>query len=329
MPPLRVHGQRGVQRRGAADRVEHEVGAAPAGQPAHLQRARRSRRSIVCVAPNCRAISSGTGRRSIGDDLIAAGDRRALHDVQADAAGADHGDARAARHLRGVGHRADAGDHRAADRRQRVEGHVVRHRDRAGLGDDHEVGEAGGAEKRRDVLAARMDPRGARGQLVAKGDLLDAGRTAPRALRGTAGTRRTPAPSRARRDRPAACRVTAAPTSRTMPAPSCPSTSGVFAGQSPRAGCRSLWQTPAAFISTSTSPGPGPSSSAASTESGVLCSHRIAAVMSIGSPTRVADAATNASCVLLSGRLCQLAATAANRSSRRSEDQGFFSLGMV
>ena len=34
--------------------------------------------------------------------------------------------------------------------------------------------------------------------------------------------------------------VTPGPTSRTMPAPSCPRTTGVFIGQSPRAGCRSL-----------------------------------------------------------------------------------------
>ena len=39
-------------------------------------------------------------------------------------------------------------------------------------------------------------------------------------------------------------------------------------------------KTPAAFISTSTSPAPGGSSTAASTESGVLCSQRIAACMS-------------------------------------------------
>src|SRR5262249_13826576 len=75
--------------------------------------------------------------------------------------------------------------------------------------------------------------------------------------------------------------VTPVPTSRTMPVPSCPSTSGVFAGQSPRAGCRSLWHTPAAFTSTSTSPACGASSSAASITSGRPCSHKIAALICI------------------------------------------------
>src|SRR5579872_5346676 len=78
---------------------------------------------------------------------------------------------------------------------------------------------------------------------------------------------------------PALTRVTDGPTSRTMPAPSWPRMTGTFIGQSPRAGWRSLWHTPAARISTSTSPAPGASSVASSTDSGCPCSQRIAARM--------------------------------------------------
>src|SRR5262249_37843120 len=66
-----------------------------------------------------------------------------------------------------------------------------------------------------------------------------------------------------------------------MPAPSCPSATGVRIGQSPREGWRSLWQTPALMTSTSTSPGPGGSSSASSTTSGRPRSQRMAAVIFI------------------------------------------------
>ena len=59
-------------------------------------------------------------------------------------------------------------------RRQRFERHVGRHRNRAVFRHDDEVGEARGAEKRRDVLPARMQPRGAGRQLVAEGHFLDA-----------------------------------------------------------------------------------------------------------------------------------------------------------
>ena len=102
---------------------------------------------MVSVAPNCRAISSGFGSHVDGDDLLAARNHGALDDVQADAAGADHGDARARRHLTGVGHRADAGDDRAAERRQRLERHVGRHANRAGFRHDDERREARGARE--------------------------------------------------------------------------------------------------------------------------------------------------------------------------------------
>ncbi len=151
------------------------------------------------------------------DDSLAAGDRGALHDVETDAAGADHRDARSLRHLPGVGDGADAGDHRAADRRQRVERNVARDRDRAAFRHDDEVGEAGGAEKRRQVLAARVQARRASTAACCGTSPSPRDRTTPRVLPGTARRRRRPAPSRGRRDRRPSRLVTAGPTSRTMP----------------------------------------------------------------------------------------------------------------
>src|SRR4051794_2142919 len=63
----------------------------------------------------------------------------------------------------------------------------------------------------------------------------------------------------------------------TTPEPSCPRTSGVGSGHSPRTTWRSEWQTPAAAIATSTSPARG----------GSRCTSRT----SIGAPTPVKTAA--------------------------------------
>ena len=135
------------------------------------------------------------------DDPLAAGNRRALHDVEPDAAGADHRDARSRRHLAGVGHRADAGDHRAADRRQRVERDVARppesRRRRARRRSRRSRRCRETARRPGRARAAAMRPTAACcGTSPSRRD-----RTARRAPRHTGRTRRTPAPSRARRDR--------------------------------------------------------------------------------------------------------------------------------
>ena len=69
---------------------------------------------------------------------------------------------------------------------------------------------------------------------------------------------------------PGARSDTPSPSSRTMPAPSCPITIGSGRGRMPSMAERSEWQRPAAAISISTSPGPGGSSSTSSTTSGRL-----------------------------------------------------------
>src|SRR5262249_32532805 len=53
--------------------------------------------------------------------------------------------------------------------------------------------------------------------------------------------------------------VTPSPTSRTVPAPSCPSTAGSVTGMMPSRAARSLWHNPTAATFTSTSPGLGAS----------------------------------------------------------------------
>ena len=212
------------------------------------------------------------------DDPLAAGNRRALHDVEADAAGADDRDARSLRHLAGVDHRADAGDHRAADRRQRVERHVARHRNRAAFGDDDEIGEAGGAEERRHVLAARVQPRRAGRQLVAERHLLDA----IAQHRATFEARRADAARR----RPAEHDVIAGLRPCVTDGADLAHDAGAFVAEHERRLGRPVaarrMQIAVADAGGLESrralrPGPGASSSAASTESGCPCSHKIAA----------------------------------------------------
>ena len=58
--------------------------------------------------------------------------------------------------------------------------------------------------------------------------------------------------------------MTSEPTASTIPAPSCPITTGVGNGMVPSSTDWSLWQTPAATIRTSTSPAPGARTSSAS-----------------------------------------------------------------
>ena len=79
---------------------------------------------------------------------------------------------------------------------------------------------------------------------------------------------------------PAATSVTPAPTSFTIPAPSCPSTQGVPDGIVPFCADTSEWQTPLDTIFTWTSPGPRSVSETSSrTSSSLFRSHRTAAFM--------------------------------------------------
>src|SRR5262245_54546432 len=82
--------------------------------------------------------------------------------------------------------------------------------------------------------------------------------------------------------------VTPAPTSTTMPAPSCPRIAGKRpSGSAPERVNSSVWQTPVALISRSTSPAFGPSSVTVVTSSGLPFSNATAARTSIANPPPV------------------------------------------
>ena len=68
-----------------------------------------------------------------GDDLLRAGQEGARDHAEADAAAADDDHGAAGLDLRRVRHGADARRHGAADEARFVEGHVLAHRDGAGL----------------------------------------------------------------------------------------------------------------------------------------------------------------------------------------------------
>src|SRR5205807_4922325 len=70
---------------------------------------------------------------------------------------------------------------------------------------------------------------------------------------------------------------TLGPTSRTVPAPSCPPTTGKGMGMSPVTRCSSEWHSPELASLISTSPSDGPSSSTSSTLHGSLRPHSTAA----------------------------------------------------
>jgi hypothetical protein len=78
---------------------------------------------------------------------------------------------------------------------------------------------------------------------------------------------------------PGCSQETPGPTSCTMPAPSCPPMTGMFAGRSPVTRCSSEWHIPEATIFTRTSPAFGGSSSISSTLHGALTSQRTAALV--------------------------------------------------
>ena len=110
-----------------ADALEAVVGAA-AGELDQVRRRGRPATSFgltKCVRPNLRASASRAGLRSTPTIMLAPTMPRALHDVEADAAQAEHDDVGAGLDLRRVDHRADAGGDAAADVADLVERRVV------------------------------------------------------------------------------------------------------------------------------------------------------------------------------------------------------------
>ena len=89
-----------------------------------------------------------------GDDRRGAGDPRALHRIQADAAAADDDDAAAGADPRRVDHGAVAGQHAAGDQRGDVERHVFGDALNLAVMDDDMLGEGADAHAVDDALAA-------------------------------------------------------------------------------------------------------------------------------------------------------------------------------
>ena len=142
-PPGRAASKRQFLQFGQADRLEGAIRAAPAGQVADVLQdviaARAGNRSRRTAAP----APSLAGVGIDGDDGRRAAERRALQDVQADAAAAEDDDALARLNGRGVERRADAGRHRAADQRGGRQRNVAADGDAAWRRHDGVFGEGG------------------------------------------------------------------------------------------------------------------------------------------------------------------------------------------
>ena len=113
--------------------------------------------------PNLRPSASRAGIEIDADDHVGADQARALHDVQPDAAQAEHHDVGARLDLGGVDHRADARGDAAADVADLVERRIgadLRQRD---LGQHGEVREGRAAHVVMDLLALEREARGAVG----------------------------------------------------------------------------------------------------------------------------------------------------------------------
>ena len=113
------------------------------------------------VAPNCTASCGLVGQHVDRDDPLGTGEFRALHDVEADPAAADHRHRRAGLDGRGVDHCADAGGDGTADDGDRVQRCVVAHLHRTRGRHHHLFGERRDAEvvmQRLAVLGQREVP---------------------------------------------------------------------------------------------------------------------------------------------------------------------------
>ena len=93
------------------------------------------------------------------DDRVRRHHRAALHHVEPDTSGAEHGHARAGRHRRGVDDGADAGHHGTADQRRAVERHSLVDGDGARLRDDRARGIRGDVAVVVHALAAERHAR--------------------------------------------------------------------------------------------------------------------------------------------------------------------------
>ena len=143
MPPPK-EAESLLERLGRADCDEDVVGAAPAGERAHL-RHRVARRRVEGVGGAEGESGLELARRRVeGDDRLRPADERALHAVEADPARADDDDARADGDLGRVDDRAQARDHAAREQRGDVERYEVRHDGELRDVDDHLLGERAG-----------------------------------------------------------------------------------------------------------------------------------------------------------------------------------------
>ena len=127
-------------------------------------------------------------RRDVdGDDPLRAGEPRALHDGEPDAAAADHGDGRALPHRRRPEGGARAGREAAREQRRLLDRQLLRHLHRARLVHDRVVGERAAAEHRRQQRAVggpvqpplRAKLRGAAARIAAPALRALAARRAP------------------------------------------------------------------------------------------------------------------------------------------------------
>ncbi len=182
---------------------------------------------------------------------------------------ADDDNARASLRPRCIRDRADARHHRAAQCCQRLERHIFGYRYRAFFGHDCKISETGGAVVSRHLLPARI-------AAACRPQAFDCGKSS---CSGRSQSHRTAFQTiwtTAARRRPAENDVIAHAHPRHAPRPlraryprlRARAQAADALANRPRAGCKSLWHTPAAFTSTSTSPARGASSSVSSTESG-------------------------------------------------------------
>ena len=159
VPPFVVGRQRVRKRSGRADRVEDEVGAASGWSAARTASTALARRSSISVAPKVRASASGAACRSMAMICAAPAKHRTLNHIQADAAGANDGDARAARALaRRSSRRRRRSPPRSQAWRAHRRGRLRSTTTARFFGDDGEVGEAGRAEEVTQVLSAGVQP---------------------------------------------------------------------------------------------------------------------------------------------------------------------------
>jgi hypothetical protein len=157
-PADRHRGDGQVDRFGAADRLEHEVGSAVGEVAQSLER-------IGWIAGEDRGGGPDrSGRLELGgdavdgDDRSGLGQRRAHHAGQPDTAQPDHRDGAARRHLRGLGDRPHARRDAAADERGRRGIDPVGNPDGRRRRHDLGVGQRADRAVGQDILAVGASP---------------------------------------------------------------------------------------------------------------------------------------------------------------------------